>query len=73
MKTYEEQAAKVAELQREAGWSEESIHLYAAEQKAICCDENGKLYSCVTLGAGLAQDNSRFGVVSNSLSTTNNQ
>lgn len=62
MTRYEEQAAKVAQIQREAGWSEESIRLYAKEQKSIYCDENGELYSCVTLGAGLAQDNSRFGV-----------
>ena len=62
MTRYEEQASKVAQIQREAGWSEESICLYAKEQKALCCDENGELYSGVMLGAGLAQDNTRFGV-----------
>lgn len=63
MLKYEEEAEKVAKIQREAGWSELSIQLYAEEQKAICCDEDGNLYkSIVGLGAGLAQDNSRFGV-----------
>lgn len=68
MGSYEEQAARVAQIQREAGWSERSIELYANEQKATCCDENGNLYKGVLLlGAGLAQDNSRFGVVSSSI------
>lgn len=62
MTKYEEQAARVAETQRKAGWSEHSIALYAAEQKARWC-ENGELLAGVTLGAGLAQDNSRFGVI----------
>ena len=63
MLNYEEEAEKVAKIQREAGWSELSIQLYAEEQKAICCDENGDLYKgIIALGAGLAQDNSRFGV-----------
>lgn len=64
MKTrYEQEAAKVAQIQREAGWSEERIRLYAEEQKMLCCDVNGELYSGVYLGAGLACDNSRFGVI----------
>lgn len=59
---YEVQAARVAQTQRDAGWSEESIRLYAEEQKALCCDSEGKLVCRMILGAGLAQDNSRFGV-----------
>lgn len=60
---YQEEAEKVAKIQREAGWGEYSIWLYTQEQKALCCDENGKLFpGIVCLGAGLAQDNSRFGV-----------
>lgn len=70
MTRYEEQAAKVAQIQREAGWSEDSIRLYAKEQKALCCDESGELYSgVIMLGAGLAQDNSRFGVFKSILSS----
>lgn len=59
---YEVQAARVAATQREAGWSEESIRLYAEEQKSLCCNEKGELVCRMILGAGLAQDNSRFGV-----------
>lgn len=60
---YQEEADKVAQIQREAGWSEHSIYLYAQEQKALCCDENGQLKKGILgIGAGLAQDNSRFGV-----------
>lgn len=62
MTRYEEQAARVAETQRNAGWSEESIDLYAKEQWEIWCKPYGDLPQGVTLGAGLAQDNSRFGV-----------
>jgi len=61
--SYAVQAAKVAQTQREAGWSERSIELYAREQKILCCDENGELCKGILfIGAGLAQDNSRFGV-----------
>ena len=61
--TYEEEAKKVAEIQRAAGWGEYSIYLYAKEQKELCCDEDGNLLkSVIGLGAGLAQDNRRFGV-----------
>lgn len=61
--SYQEQADKVAQIQREAGWSERSIELYAQEQKAICCDNFGNLLpGILMIGAGLAQDNSRFGV-----------
>lgn len=61
--SYEVQAAKVAQIQREAGWSEQSVELYAREQKVLCCDENGELYKgIICIGAGLAQDNTRFGV-----------
>lgn len=59
---YDVQAARIAATQREAGWSEYSIAMYAKEQKAIWCDEKGELACKMLLGAGLAQDNSRFGV-----------
>lgn len=60
---YEEEAKKVAEIQRKAGWGEYSIWLYAQEQKALCCDQDGNLLEgVICLGAGLAQDNRRFGV-----------
>lgn len=59
---YQEEADKVAQIQREAGWGEYSIYLYAKEQKALCCDENGNLLKGILfLGAGLTQDNRRFG------------
>jgi hypothetical protein len=64
MKSYQEEADKVATIQREAGWDELSIYLYAQEQRAFCCDDQGFLLpGIICLGAGLAQDNSRFGVI----------
>ncbi len=61
--SYQEQADKIAQTQREAGWSETSIGLYACEQRMLCCDEEGELHKGILfIGAGLAQDNSRFGV-----------
>ncbi len=61
--SYQEEANKVANIQREAGWTEASIQAYADFQKAVTCDEEGFLLpGIVLLGAGLAQDNSRFGV-----------
>ena len=60
---YAPEAEKVAKIQREAGWSEQSIAMYAEEQKAICCDEDGFLSAGVLMiGAGLSQNNERFGV-----------
>lgn len=58
---YEDGLLHAGEIQRNAGWSEESIASYAAEHIAM----TGGVYSCILLvGAGLAQDNSRHGVVS---------
>lgn len=62
MTRWEEQAERVIQIQKNAGWSEESTRLYLEELKAIWCDENGELPSHISIGAGLAQDNSRFGV-----------
>lgn len=61
--SYAQEAEKVAKIQREAGWSEQSIAMYAEEQKILCCDDDGFLYPGVLMiGAGLAQHNERFGV-----------
>ena len=58
---YEAGLLRAGEIQRAAGWSEESIASYAAEHIAM----TGGNYSCILLvGAGLAQDNSRHGVLS---------
>lgn len=62
MSRWEEQAEQVRQIQQKAGWSEESTRLYLEELKEMCCDENGELPPCISIGAGLAQDNSRFGV-----------
>jgi len=51
---------RVAQIQREAGWSDESIQLYADEQRFLSPDE--ALGCILMVGAGLACDNSRFGV-----------
>lgn len=59
---FEEQAEKVREIQCCAGWSEQSTAMYLEELKKNYCDENGELPYGVSIGAGLAQDNSRFGV-----------
>jgi hypothetical protein len=50
----------VADIQRREGWSERSIGLYADEMWALTPDEC--LPCTLMIGAGLAQDNSRFGV-----------
>lgn len=51
---------RAAEIQREAGWSEASIDSYAVEMRVLTGDN----YGCMlVVGAGLAQDNSRHGVV----------
>lgn len=56
---YEAGLLRAGEIQREHGWSEESIASYAAEHRAM----TGDSYECILLvGAGLAQDNSRHGV-----------
>lgn len=57
---FEKQLLSVAEIQRQAGWSENSIRLYAEEQRAINGDDPSGV---LMIGAGLACDNSRFGVV----------
>lgn len=56
---YEEGLRRVADIQRAAGWSEASIRMYREEHEAITAGE----YSAIlVVGAGLACDNSRFGV-----------
>lgn len=56
---YEDGLRRAAEIQRKAGWSEDSIRSYADEHRAM----TGGCYGSILLvGAGLAQDNSRHGV-----------
>ena len=62
MSRWEEQTERVRQIQQKAGWSEESTRLYLEDLKERYCDENGELPPCISIGAGLAQDNSRFGV-----------
>lgn len=60
---FAESLERVAEIQRKAGWSERSIQLYANEQRATSLDDTGTPFSSILMiGAGLACDNSRFGV-----------
>lgn len=61
---FEEQLDKVAQVQRQAGWKDVSIAMYAYEMKLLCLDTSGMpLPSVIGIGAGLACDNSRFGVL----------
>ena len=55
---FEQALVRVAETQRKAGWPESAIMLYVLEQRATTPDPAAIL----VVGAGLAQDNSRFGV-----------
>lgn len=55
---FEQALVRVAQIQRDAGWPESAIMLYAMEQRACTPDPS----SILIVGAGLAQDNSRFGV-----------
>lgn len=55
---FEADLIKVANIQRNAGWSDYSINSYAEEIRFIFGDGEGVLM----IGAGLAQDNSRHGV-----------
>lgn len=57
---FEYQLLVVADIQRREGWSERSIALYAQEIRDLTPDEC--LPCTLMIGAGLAQDNSRFGV-----------
>lgn len=57
---FESELLLVAEIQRKAGWSEYSIALYAQEQRDTTPDE--ALPCVLMIGAGLACNNSRFGV-----------
>lgn len=60
---FENQLLSVAEIQRKAGWHESGISLYADEQREISLDDNGDPFSCLLMvGAGLACNNSRFGI-----------
>lgn len=58
---FEDGLVKVAKIQADAGWSERSIELYADEMRAISLCS---LDAVLMVGAGLACDNSRFGVPS---------
>ena len=58
---FEADLIKVANIQRNAGWSDYSINSYAEEIRFIFGDGEGVLM----VGAGLAQDNSRHGVINN--------
>jgi hypothetical protein len=55
---FEVDLIKVANIQRNAGWSDHSINSYAEEIRFIFGDGEGVLM----IGAGLAQNNSRHGV-----------
>jgi hypothetical protein len=55
---FEVDLIKVANIQRNAGWSDYSINSYAEEIRFIFGDGEGVLM----IGAGLAQNNSRHGV-----------
>lgn len=59
---FEYQLLVVADIQRREGWSDKSIGLYAQEVRELTPDEC--LPCTLMIGAGLAQDNSRFGVYS---------
>lgn len=59
---FEYQLLVIADIQRREGWSEKSIGLYAQEVRDLTPDEC--LPYTLMIGAGLAQDNSRFGVYS---------
>lgn len=60
---FENQLISVAAIQRKAGWHENGISLYADEQREISLDDNGDPFSCILMvGAGLACNNSRFGI-----------
>ena len=59
MTRFQEQLDKIASIQRNAGWSEESITSYAKE---VSIFSEGVEEGYLTLGAGLAQDNTRHGV-----------
>lgn len=60
-KEYQEGLEGVAEIQRAAGWSEESIRLYREDHEQFTAAIGGPEHILI-VGAGLAQDNSRFGV-----------
>lgn len=55
---YERQLKAAGNIQRKEGWSESSIMMYAMEHRAMTGDNYD---SIILVGAGLAQDNSRFG------------
>lgn len=56
---FENQLKHVAHIQREAGWGEESIRLYAEDRRATL---GGHLDSLIYVGASIGCDNTRFGV-----------
>lgn len=56
---FEADMIKVAAIQRNAGWSDASIASYAKEIREVF----GGCEGLLLIGAGLAQDNTRHGVV----------
>lgn len=64
---FESELLKVANIQRDAGWSELSISLYAIEQREVA---KGSMECILMIGAGLACDNTRFGVPNPERSTS---
>lgn len=63
---YKQNEEWISDLQRKAGWSDESIASYAKELREFVNAYYGnRSYESVSrmyVGAGLAQDNSRHGV-----------
>ena len=58
---FEKRLDWVAKVQRRNGWSEQSIKMYADELREWVTDEMFERDDW-DIGAGLAQDNSRYGV-----------
>ncbi|QXN67351.1 hypothetical protein [Stenotrophomonas phage BUCT608] len=58
---YKEGLDRAAVFQRAVGWSEDSIRLYREDHEKMT-EAMGGPQHLLMVGAGLAQDNSRFGV-----------
>lgn len=58
---YEQGLKEAARTQRKAGWPESAIMMYAMDHRA-CTDAMGGPEHILVVGAGLAKDNSRYGV-----------
>jgi hypothetical protein len=59
---FEASLLEVADIQAKAGWSSCSIELYAAQMRESVGGDPESLKTVLIIGAGLACDNSRFGV-----------